>query len=91
MQYGPSGGGLWHQRHILGVVSESTMTMKESRRVMILTPDGDVYVENASEKSRAKTEQCLWNFLGAPRCPSLREWSLVVARLQGIPPERRPP
>ena len=48
MQCGPAGKGLWHQRRILGVVAESALTMKESRRVMILTPDGDVYVEDAS-------------------------------------------
>ena len=47
----PNGPGCspgWH----LGVVAESALMMKESRRVMILTPDGDVHVEDASGQGR---------------------------------------
>ena len=39
----------WVQCRIVGVVAE-----KESRRVMILTPDGDVHVEDASGQGRGK-------------------------------------
>ena len=44
MQYGLAGAGLWHQCRIRGVVA----AMKDSRRVMILTLDGEVYVEDSS-------------------------------------------
>ena len=52
MQRGRAGGWLWHQRRFLAVVAESDLTMKESRRVMVLTSDGDVHVEDASGQGR---------------------------------------
>ena len=40
------------QRRILGVVAETALTLQESRRVMSLTLDGDVYVEDAAGQGR---------------------------------------
>ena len=48
MQCGPAAGGLWHQRRVLGVVAESSLTTKDSRQVTILTPEGDVCVNRRS-------------------------------------------
>ena len=51
---------LWNQRRTLGVVAEPALTMKESRRVMILTPDDDVYFEDAS-RQRREIEGIRWS------------------------------
>eukprot|EP00974_Lingulodinium_polyedra_P012990 1261022-Lingulodinium_polyedra.AAC.1 len=39
-------GGLWHQRWVIGRVRSS------ESGVVILTPDGDVYVEDVGDQSR---------------------------------------
>ena len=52
-------------RRILGVIDQSALTMKESRRVTTFTPDGDVYVEDASGQGR-EIEGIRWSENRAP-------------------------
>ena len=69
--------GTLAQARVLGVVAESALTVKESRRVVILMPDGDVHVEDASGQGRelrasagARIVRCLVGFAGKVLTPS---------------------